>query len=155
MTDLDQLDAILSENIRKARRKANISVKKLSERMGAGYTMDMISSWENRRSVPTRYAAERVSEILGIPFQELIPVAEVLSAEWDNIDFEFILENILRIKRLTIYGFGRELGICSGVIYQWKKGKHSPSRKHTRKILDLMGVDSVPELVELLEEKEE
>ncbi len=155
MTDLEQLDAILAKNIQNARRKAGISAEELSKRMEVGYTMDMISSWENRRSVPTRYAAEQVSEILGIPFQELVPVEEVLSAEWDNIDFEFILENILRIKRLTMHGFGRELGLWPNTIYSWKKGRHSPSRKHTRKILDLMGVDSVPGLVELLEEKEE
>ena len=152
MTDLSQLDAILGENIRKARMKAGITQIELSRK--AGYSDCMVFRWERGKCAPTRYGIDTICKILEASAQDMIPKGCCLVGDWDNVDLKKIIELICLKTGMSISKLAEQLEITRPSICEWKK-RYKPSRYATRKILDLMGVDSVPELVELLEEKEE
>ena len=152
MTDLSQLDAILAKNIRNARRKAGITQIELSRK--AGYNDLIAYRWEKGKYAPTRYGIEKICKILETSTHDMIPKGCCLIGDWDNVDLKKIIELMCLKTGMSISKLAEQLEITRPTIYEWKK-RYKPSRYTTRKILDLMGVDSVPELVELLEEKEE
>lgn len=96
-----QLFKNFSKNLKKQRTKLGLTQKELAEKIGI--TAKTIQNYENNKTIPTPALMEEISIALNVSLEEMIDNSElndkIISAEIlekieNNINYEFILEDL-------------------------------------------------------------
>ena len=138
-----------SEIITALRIEANLSRKKMAEKLGV--TQACIGYWENGKKKPSYDLLRHICIVLDVSADIILGFEDIQgkfyiavygSNKMDKIEFKDIIKQLRLEAGLSINALAKEIGVSPTCVCYWENGKRKPDYDQIKQICIVLGVSA-------------